>query len=128
MRPLIYICSPLSDMPVEYLRWVAKMNDVALELFKQGWAPIIPGNDLLFVYRSREPIQKPMLLEMDVEYIRAAAAVFVIAKKHHSGVASEGVAFEIHTAGQFGKPVLYTLPDADAELKGWKALHESKKK
>jgi hypothetical protein len=128
MRPLIYICSPLSDMPIEYLNWVGKMNDTALELTKQGWAPYVPGNDLLFLLRAREIVTKEMLLEIDVEFIRAAAAIYVIAKKHHSGVASEGVAFEIQTAGQFGKPVLYTLHDAEAELKGWKALHEPKKR
>jgi hypothetical protein len=120
-RPLIYVASPLSDMPINYIEWLGIMNNEALLLFDLGWAPIIPGNDFLFFYRSPRKLSMDDILSIDREYIRASWAIRVIAERHHDGRVSAGVAHEIEFAESLSKPICRTggeVYDAYAE---WQA-------
>jgi hypothetical protein len=119
-RPLIYIASPLSDLPISYIAWLGIMNDEGLYLFDQGWAPIIPGNDFLFFYRSPHPLTKDDILSVDREYIRASYAIRVIAERHNDGRVSEGVAHEIEFAQSLGKPICRTREEACTEYERWR--------
>jgi hypothetical protein len=119
-HPLIYVASPLSDMPIAYLEWLGFMNDEALWLFDRGWAPIVPGNDLLFFYRSPRKLTKDDILSIDREYIRASHAIRVIAERHNDGRVSEGVAHEIEFAQSLGKPICRTRKEACTEYERWR--------
>jgi hypothetical protein len=117
MRPLIYIASPLSEMPLDYLHWLGKMNDKAFELWEQGWAPYIPGNDLLFCYRSPKPFTPDELYEIDASYVAASDAVYIIAMYHNDGRESVGVKMEHDLALQLDIPIVYTMEGAEQLLK-----------
>ena len=116
MRPLIYVAGPLSELPISYLGWLAKMNDEALWLFQGGWAPVIPGNDLLFCYRSPILLSKNDLLEIDHSLIVACYAMRVLSKEHDNGKPSEGVLYEIEVAKDSGVKVCYTREEVNRAM------------
>ena len=118
-RPLLYIACPLSDMPINYLDWLARMNDEAEWAFDRGWAPLIPGNDLLFCYRSKRKLTIDDLLEIDREYIHASYAIRIIDTVHLDGRPSYGVSNEIEMAKDFGRRLCYTRPEVDAAYAAW---------
>ena len=120
MRPLIYVASPLSDLPFNYIEWLGIMNDEGLHLFDCGWAPIVPGNDFLFCYRSPRKLSMAEMLSIDHEYIRASVAVRVIAETHRDGRPSAGVHDEIAFAESIGKPICRTREEAVVQYRKWK--------
>lgn len=111
-KPLIYVASPLSDMPLNYLYWLGAMNTTALKLYDMGWAPLIPGNDLLFCYRAERPIMMEELLDIDMSYIEACSALYVVAYNHFNGKPSEGVTKELAHATACHIPVVSSLKEA----------------
>ena len=119
MRPLLYVASPLSDLPINYLEWLGLMNSEAEWAFEQGWAPIIPGNDLLFCYRSARKFTIDDLLEIDREYIRASWAIRPIAELHRDGRESYGVAHELTMAKEFGVDICRTRAETVLSYERW---------
>jgi hypothetical protein len=119
VRPLLYVASPLSDLPINYLEWLGLMNSEAEWAFEQGWAPLIPGNDLLFCYRSARKFTIEDLLEIDREYIRASWAIRVISEKHRDGRTSYGVGREIAMAGNFGVDICRTREETVLSYERW---------
>jgi len=106
-------------LPFQYIEWLGRMNDEAAHLFRQGWAPIIPGNDFLFCYRSPDQLAIDDLLEIDREYIRASYAIRIIDTVHLDGRPSYGVSHEIEMAKDFGTRLCYTRAEADAAYAEW---------
>ena len=125
-RPLLYVASPLSDTPQHYLEWVGRMNDEAEYAFEQGWAPMVPGNDLLFCYRSKRKFEVDDLLEIDREMIRASWAIRVIDTHHVDGRESYGVKFELRKSKEFGVDICMNREDLAASYERWTREFDSK--
>ena len=124
-RPLIYVASPLSDLPFNYIEWLGLMNDEAFWLFEQGWAPIVPGNDFLFCYRSPRKLGIDEMLSIDREYVRASWAIRPIAEHHLDGHESYGVAHEIAMAAEFGVDICRTREDTVISYGRWVKTREA---
>jgi len=95
-------------MPLNYLEWLGIMNDEALWALDNGWAPIVPGNDLLMCYRSPRKLTMDEILSMDHALISVSTALRVIDTRHRDGSQSIGVVSEIAFAKSIGVPVCYT--------------------
>lgn len=123
-RPLIYVCGPLSEpSPLEYIDNLTKMNDEAEYLYEQGWAPIVPGNDLLLFYRTKRKWKEGEILEVDAAIIRACYAMRVRDEFNKQGNRSVGVAFEIDVAIESGVWICRTRREAKKAYNAWRLLH-----
>jgi len=119
-RPLIYVAGPLSeDFPGDYIDHIAEMNNEALFLFEQGWAPIIPGNDFLLFYRSPYKFTHSEILEIDAAYIRACWAIRILGEYNTQGRFSGGVAYEISVAEENDILVCRTRKEVQRAYNAW---------
>ena len=104
----IYVAGPLSSpTTVGYLRNMARMVSVAVELWRMGHAPYIPALDFLFaiVASVKEvPLTLEDLYELNYPWLEACDAVFMIAP-------SPGTDLEVARARKLGIPVYTTFEE-----------------
>ena len=107
----VYLASPLTDLPAQYLANVATMSRLSRELMLDGYVPINPSCDLLEGLMGVEALDLELYHSRSMALLellkgRRRAAVYVIQVLHADGRRSSGVLDEMANADTWGIPVV----------------------
>lgn len=109
----VYIASPMSGYPSEYLANCARMSAVSRQFVDIGMCPINAAGDMLEGLASPTPLTDEAFKRRSMDLLRLLAgkpaAVFVVATLHRNGSVSAGVQAEIVEADKLGVPVVHSL-------------------
>lgn len=109
----VYVASPMSGYPGEYLANCARMSAVSRQFMDLGMCPINAAGDMLEGLASPIPLTDEAFKRRSMDLLRLLpmqdAAVFVIGTRHRNGSISTGVAAEIEEAMSLDIPVVFDL-------------------
>jgi hypothetical protein len=109
-RPLIYVAGPLTaDTPEERALNVARAIDVAEQLYKLGWAPVVPHTQGE-AWQARHPHHYEEWMELCRAWLRPCQALFRMAGGSPGAKREEVWAHELYI------PVLFTMETAAKQI------------